>query len=138
MTVGIVCPGCDAARAPAKRIADPGPPQTETVPGLQRTVTLRFTLRCAGTREAPTCGCAKRPWRRCPCFRRVIYRERCNCNVSSVSAAFAHPGGGETSDQQQEPDQAGKHRQHADAAHHARLARAQSEPIVTVVGLARA
>src|SRR5216684_420356 len=38
MTVGIVCPGCDAARAPAKRcIADPGPPRTETVPGLQRT-----------------------------------------------------------------------------------------------------
>src|SRR5215471_16817712 len=37
-TVCIVCPGCDAARAPAKRcIADPGPPQTETVPGLQRT-----------------------------------------------------------------------------------------------------
>jgi hypothetical protein len=31
-------------------IADPGPPQTGTVPGLQRTVTLRFTLRRAGTR----------------------------------------------------------------------------------------
>jgi hypothetical protein len=46
--VGIVCPGCDAARAAAKRcIADPGPPQTAAVPGLQRTVTLRFTLRRA-------------------------------------------------------------------------------------------
>jgi hypothetical protein len=46
--VDIVCPGCDAARAAAKRcIADPGPPQTAAVPGLQRTVTLRFTLRCA-------------------------------------------------------------------------------------------
>jgi hypothetical protein len=34
----IACPGCDAARATAKRcIADPGPPQTGTVPGLQRT-----------------------------------------------------------------------------------------------------
>jgi hypothetical protein len=47
--VRIVCPGCDAARAPAKRcIADPGPPQTETVPGLQRTTSC-----CAapGTRE---------------------------------------------------------------------------------------
>src|SRR5258708_14610646 len=44
MTVGIVCPGCDAARAPAKRcVADPGPPRTETVPGLQRTTSC-----CAG------------------------------------------------------------------------------------------
>src|SRR5262249_60784301 len=88
----------------------------------------------ASGREEPTCGCAKRPSARSPCFRPVIYREPRNCNVSSVSAAFAHPGGGEAADQEQEPDQTREHRQHADAAHHARLARAQSEPIVAVVG----
>ena len=44
----IACPGCDAARAAAKRcIADPGPPRTGTVPGLQRTTRLRLALRCA-------------------------------------------------------------------------------------------
>src|SRR6266508_3101558 len=32
------CPGCGAARAPAKQCtADPGPPRTVTIPGLQRT-----------------------------------------------------------------------------------------------------
>jgi len=32
MTVGIVCPGCDAARSRAERCtADPGPPRTGTV-----------------------------------------------------------------------------------------------------------
>jgi len=30
--------------------ADPGPPRTRTVPGLQRTIPLRFMLRRAGTR----------------------------------------------------------------------------------------
>src|SRR6516164_6511626 len=35
-------------RCSAKRCtADPGPPQTVTVPGLQRTTSLRFVLRCA-------------------------------------------------------------------------------------------
>ena len=40
-------------RCSAKRCtAAPGPPETVTVPGLQRTVPLRFTLRCArDTRE---------------------------------------------------------------------------------------
>jgi hypothetical protein len=36
---------------------DPGPPRTRTVPGLQRTVTLRFTLGCArdtGSNLGPT------------------------------------------------------------------------------------
>src|SRR6266496_4175102 len=53
-------------------------------------------------------------------------------------AAFAHPRGGESADEEQQPDQSGEYRQHADAAHHARLARAQSQPVVTVVGVARA
>jgi hypothetical protein len=56
----IVCPGCGAARSAAECCtADPGPPEARcsysylggwlfvTVPGLRRTVTLRFTLRCA-------------------------------------------------------------------------------------------
>jgi hypothetical protein len=45
----------------AKRcVADPGPPRTETVPGLQRIIALRFMLRCArDTRDGPTCGCTK-------------------------------------------------------------------------------
>jgi len=34
----IACPGCDAARNEVERCtADPGPPQTATIPGLQRT-----------------------------------------------------------------------------------------------------
>src|SRR5262245_11074450 len=42
------CPGCGAARNEVERCtADPGPPRTGTVPGLQRIVALRFTLRCA-------------------------------------------------------------------------------------------
>ena len=48
------CPGCGAARALAKRCtADPGPSRArcETVPGLQRTTSLRFVLRCA--RDTP-------------------------------------------------------------------------------------
>src|SRR5436190_5676914 len=61
-------------------IADPGPPQTGTVPGLQRTA-----ARCAapGTREreGPTCGCRKMARRRAPCFRPVLYRELCNCSA---------------------------------------------------------
>src|SRR6516162_5178494 len=44
----LACPGCGAARAAAKRCAaDPGPPRSVTIPGLQRTIPLRFMLRCA-------------------------------------------------------------------------------------------
>src|ERR1700746_474497 len=94
--------------------------------------------RWLGPSEGPTCGCTK--WRPAQfhCFRIVIYNGFCNRNVSSVSAAFAHPGGGETPDQQQEPEKSGEHRRPADAATRARLARAKPEPVVTVVGLARA
>jgi hypothetical protein len=77
----LACPGWDAARSEVERcIADPGPPQARTVPGLQRTA-----VRCAapGTREreGPTCGCKKMARRRGPCFRPVIYRELCNCSA---------------------------------------------------------
>src|SRR6266540_1482161 len=42
------CPGCGAAQNEVERCtADPGPPQSGTIPGLQRTTTLRFVLRCA-------------------------------------------------------------------------------------------
>ena len=45
---------CSASRASAERCsADPGPPQTETVPGLQRTATLRVALRRARDTAAP-------------------------------------------------------------------------------------
>jgi len=81
--VGIVCPGCDAARAAAKRcVADPEPLRTETVPGLQRIIALCFMLRCArDTREAPTCGCAKSGPTEFHCFRPVINNDFCNSNV---------------------------------------------------------
>jgi hypothetical protein len=57
----IACPGRGAARNEVERCtADPGPPQTGTVPGLQRIIALCFMLRCARDRhEGPTCGCAK-------------------------------------------------------------------------------
>src|SRR5262249_10875507 len=48
------------------------------------------------------------------------------------SAAFAHPGRGEAADEEQEPDQAGEHRQHADAAHDARFAHPQPDPVVAL------
>src|SRR5215813_12734758 len=35
----------------------------------------------------PTCGCMKRPSARFPCFRPVIYRERCNSSVSRCKRA---------------------------------------------------
>src|SRR6266536_1306416 len=57
---------------------------------------------------------------------------------AAASAAFAHPGGGESAYEEQQPDQSGEYRQHTDAAYHARLARAQPQPVVTVVGVARA
>src|SRR5262249_5708618 len=42
------CPGCGAARSEVERCtADPGPPRTGTVPGLQRSTSLRSVLRCA-------------------------------------------------------------------------------------------
>src|SRR5438034_10666846 len=42
------CPGCGAARNKVERCtADPGPPRTAEVPGLQRIIPLRFMLRCA-------------------------------------------------------------------------------------------
>src|SRR5260221_6736220 len=45
---------CSASRASAERCsADPGPPQSETVPGLQRTATLRVALRRARDTAAP-------------------------------------------------------------------------------------
>jgi hypothetical protein len=82
--VGIVCPGCDAARAAAKRcVADPGPPRTGTVPGLQRIIiALRFMLRCArDTRGASTCGCTKSRPGQFSLFRIDINNENCNSNV---------------------------------------------------------
>src|SRR5260370_29192559 len=45
---------CSASRASAERCsADPGPPQTETVPGLQRTATLRVAPHRARDMAAP-------------------------------------------------------------------------------------
>src|SRR5438552_6934772 len=42
------CPGCGAARNEVERCtADPGPPRTVTIPGLHRTTSLCFVLRCA-------------------------------------------------------------------------------------------
>src|SRR5258708_1760796 len=68
----IVCPGRGAARSRAERCtADPGPPRTGTVPGLQRTTSCcaapgtrerrdpAFVHDRFGPREGPTCGCAK-------------------------------------------------------------------------------
>jgi len=43
----------------------------------------------------------------------------CSCGQS---AAFAHPGRGQTSDEQQEADESGEYRQHPDAAHYAGFA----------------
>src|SRR6202050_3787128 len=51
-------------------------------------------------------------------------------------SAFARPGAGKAADQQQEPEQAGKDRQHADAAHHAGIAHFQSDPVVAAIGAA--
>src|SRR5262245_18521995 len=64
------------------------------------------------------------PWR--PLFPACYLQGTAQLQRVNVSAALAHPGGGEAADQEQEPDQSAEHRQHADAAHHARLARAQS------------
>src|SRR6266511_3132531 len=45
------CPGCGAARNEVERCAaDPGPPRTVTVPGLQRTTSLRLCCAAPGTR----------------------------------------------------------------------------------------
>jgi hypothetical protein len=70
----LACPGWDAARSEVERcIADPGPPQAGTVPGLQRTATqssvrrLRklICVRCAapGTRERENQPAGVRKWR---------------------------------------------------------------------------
>jgi hypothetical protein len=39
--------GADSPYATARCTADPGPPRTVTVPGLQRSIWLRFVLRRA-------------------------------------------------------------------------------------------
>jgi hypothetical protein len=44
-----------------------------------------------GPRGGPTWGCTKSPPVRLPCFRPVIYRERCNFNVSSGRRAGRRP-----------------------------------------------
>jgi hypothetical protein len=86
----------------AKRCtADPGPPQTGTVPGLQRTIPPSFMLRCArDTRpprssipargwasEAPTCGCRKQSRAPVDCFRLLFTMESATraCERSSTS-----------------------------------------------------
>jgi hypothetical protein len=47
-SAAIACPGRGAARNEVERCtADPGPPETAAVPGLQRIIPLRFMLRCA-------------------------------------------------------------------------------------------
>jgi hypothetical protein len=46
------CPGCGAARNEVERCAaDPGPPRTVTIPGLQRTTSLRLCCAAPGTRS---------------------------------------------------------------------------------------
>ena len=53
------CPGCGAARNDVERCtADPGPPRTETVPGLQRTTPLRLALRRARD-TLPSCNAVR-------------------------------------------------------------------------------
>src|SRR3984957_16723513 len=52
------------------------------------------------------------------------------------SAAFTRPRTGEAADQQQEAEQPGKYRQHANAADHAGVAHFQADPVVTLVGIA--
>src|SRR6266446_4967531 len=48
----LTCPGRGAARNEVERCtADPGPPQTVTVPGLQRTTSLRSCCAAPGTRH---------------------------------------------------------------------------------------
>ena len=48
LTLSVSRMRCSAQRFSAERCtADPGPPRTGTVPGLHRTATLRFALRCA-------------------------------------------------------------------------------------------
>src|SRR6516165_5256451 len=53
-------------------------------------------------------------------------------NFAVASPPLPRPGGGEAADQQQQADQAGEDRQHADAAHHARLAQLEADPVVAV------
>src|SRR5665213_731106 len=53
-------------------------------------------------------------------------------------AALAHPGAGEAAEQEQQAEQAGEDRQHADAAHHAGVAHFQADPVVALVGVAGA
>src|SRR5262249_18551238 len=64
--------------------------------------------------------------------------EGCLWPRSCGLAAFAHPSRGQAADEEQEPDQPAEQRQHADAAHHARFAHPQSQPVVALVGVARA
>ena len=49
-----------------------------------------------------------------------------------LSAPLSGPRGGEAADQQQQADQAGEDRQHADAAYYARLAQLEADPVVGV------
>src|SRR6516162_1713639 len=90
--VAIVCPGRGAARNEVERCtADPGPPQTETVPGLQRIIALCFMLRCArDTSGAPTCGCTKSRLGQFPLFRIDINNGNCNFNVFGLRGPY-HP-----------------------------------------------
>src|SRR4029453_8485742 len=59
-----MCPGCGAARSEVKRcIADPGPPRTLTVPGLQRPTSLRSCCAAPGTRSFSTFAQSKHAFR---------------------------------------------------------------------------
>src|SRR5262249_60469513 len=57
---------------------------------------------------------------------------------ATASAPFAHPSRGKRADEEQKPDQSGEDRQYADAAHDGGLARAQPQPVVAVIRVARA
>ena len=50
--------------------------------------------------------------------------------ITTGISDLSHPRCGKTPDEEQKPDQAGKHQQHADAAHHGRFTNTQAQPVV--------
>jgi hypothetical protein len=61
-----------------------------------------------------------------------------NNDEAAPSPPLAQPDPRESADQQQQPEQAGEHRQHADAAHDAGVAHLHPDPVVAVKRVARA
>src|ERR1700691_307823 len=83
-------------------------------------------------------GCSSPNWPRTPLTRSRDLSVRSGKSKFARLPAFARPSAGETAEEQQETYQTGEDRQHADAAHHARIAHFQADPIIAFVGVAGA